>query len=95
MANRVFGDLIFDGTLQIREIDAPSTDLFLSDAYGSFTLSDLYSGGGGGITATQGSDGYIAFFTGSDSIAGDNDLYWDRENNKHMEKVDLPPSEDI
>ncbi len=27
-------------------------------------------------------DGYITFFTGTNIIAGDNDLYWDRENNK-------------
>ena len=27
-------------------------------------------------------DGYIAFFTGSTNIAGDNDLYWDRVNNQ-------------
>ena len=27
-------------------------------------------------------DGYLAFFTGTNVIAGDNDLYWDRVNNK-------------
>jgi hypothetical protein len=46
-------------------------------------LKDLDGyGGAGGVTATEGSDGYAAFFTGSDSIAGDNDLFWDRPNNR-------------
>lgn len=31
---------------------------------------------------TQGADGYLAFFTGPNSLAGDNDLYWDRVNNR-------------
>ena len=29
----------------------------------------------------QGSDGYVAFFTGPNDLAGDNDLFWDRVNN--------------
>jgi hypothetical protein len=37
---------------------------------------------GSSISAEQGADGYLAFFTGSNSIAGDNDLFWDRENNR-------------
>lgn len=35
-------------------------------------------GSGGGITATEGADGYITFFTGPDAIAGDNDLFYNR-----------------
>jgi hypothetical protein len=27
-------------------------------------------------------DGYVAFFTGTNKIASDNDLYWDRANNR-------------
>jgi len=27
-------------------------------------------------------DGYVAFFTGTNAIAGDNDLFWDRPNNR-------------
>lgn len=43
--------------------------------------ADGYAGGGGGtVTATQGSDGYLAFFTSANAIAGDNDLFWDRVN---------------
>ena len=34
------------------------------------------------VTATQGFDGYVTFFTDSQTIAGDNDLFWDRENNR-------------
>ena len=37
---------------------------------------------GSGITATEGADGYVAFFTGPSGIAGDNDLFWDRANNR-------------
>lgn len=33
-------------------------------------------------TVSGGSDGYLAFFTGTNSVAGDNDLYWDRVNNR-------------
>ena len=40
----------------------------------------------GSITAAQAFDGYISFFTGSNGIAGDNDLFWDREGNKLLVK---------
>jgi len=36
----------------------------------------------GGVTATEGADGYVAFFTGSGAIAGDNDLFWDHTNSR-------------
>jgi hypothetical protein len=37
----------------------------------------------GYVTSSQGYDGYIAFFTtATKNIAGDNDLFWDRENNR-------------
>lgn len=35
-----------------------------------------------GLSATEGSDGYLAFFTGANSIAGDNDLFFDRVNHR-------------
>jgi len=35
-----------------------------------------------GVVSAQGADGYVAFFTGPDAIAGDNDLFWDRANNR-------------
>ncbi|MFA5023450.1 MAG: hypothetical protein WC523_00635 [Patescibacteria group bacterium] len=37
-----------------------------------------------GYTASTGStgDGYVTFFTGTNKIAGDNDLFWDRANNR-------------
>lgn len=44
----------------------------------------LGSSGSGNISAATGftgADGYISFFTGSSSIAGDNDLFWDRTGN--------------
>jgi len=63
------------GTLYVKASDSK---LYFRDDSG--TETDLTSGGGG-ITATEGADGYVAFFTGSDSIAGDNDLFWDRVNN--------------
>jgi len=34
------------------------------------------------LTIAQGADGYLAFFTGTNGIAGDNDLFWDRANNR-------------
>ena len=34
------------------------------------------------LKISQGSDGYVTFFNGVSSIAGDNDLYWDRYNNR-------------
>ena len=44
---------------------------------------DGYGGASpGAVTATQGYDGYLAFFTAGTTIAGDNDLYWDRGNNR-------------
>jgi len=36
----------------------------------------------GFITAEQAYDGYVTFFTGANTIAGDNDLFWDRANNR-------------
>jgi len=51
-----------------------------SDAIQTIVKSlDGYSTGG--VTAAQGADGYLAFFIGSESIAGDNDLFWDRADN--------------
>jgi hypothetical protein len=38
--------------------------------------------GYGSLSAAEGADGYLAFFTGIDAIAGDNDLFWDRANNR-------------
>jgi hypothetical protein len=35
-----------------------------------------------GYASASGSDGYIAFFTGSNTLAGDNDLFFDRVNNQ-------------
>jgi len=47
------------------------------------TWTQISGGGGSGsVTSAQGADGYLAFFTGSDAIAGDNDLFWDRETNR-------------
>lgn len=34
------------------------------------------------ISLLQGSDGYLAFFTGPDGIAGDNDIFWHRGTNR-------------
>jgi len=46
--------------------------------------------GTGDVTSVQGADGYVAFFTGPDQIAGDNDLYWDREYNRLGIGTDTP-----
>ena len=48
-----------------------------------------------GYTSAIGSvgDGYLAFFTGSNKIAGDNDLYWDRNNNRLGIHTSSPASE--
>lgn len=46
---------------------------------------DGYGSGGGNVSETtgfDGADGYIAFWTGQGEIAGDNDLFWDRPNNR-------------
>jgi len=40
------------------------------------------TGGGGTVTAAEGADGYLAFFTSSTGLAGDNDLFFDRVNNR-------------
>jgi hypothetical protein len=65
------------GKLYVSSVD---NNIHFVDSSGTDT--DLTAGGGGGVTATQGFDGYIAFFTGSSSIAGDNDLFWDRPTNR-------------
>jgi len=67
-----------DGSLCLSDDGVPVAE-FNSSTGASFPAG---GGGGGGISATEGADGYIAFFTGSDSIAGDNDLFWDRPNNR-------------
>ena len=48
---------------------------------GSSTEFDL-TAAASQVTATQGFDGYVTFFTGSNTIAGDNDFFWDRANNR-------------
>lgn len=83
--------LTVNGVLSIQKATAPVA----LDGYGKLYVQDdgnlYYKDGigtetnlitaGGGITATEGADGYIAFFTGAESIAGDNDLFWDRPTN--------------
>lgn len=97
------------GKLQIRrgiEVALPP----LSEGEPGFTVdtSKLYIGGSNGDTnvfigpgvstasGTDGYDGYISFFTGTNEIGGDNDLFWDRPNNRlgigtsaPVEKVDV------
>lgn len=41
------------------------------------------------LTIAQAADGYIAFFTGAGTIAGDNDLYFDRVNNTLSANMDF------
>lgn len=86
--------LTVNGPIALQELDA---DAATQDGYGKLYVRDdnklyykdglgvefdLTAVGGGGVSATQGSDGYVAFFTGANSIAGDNDLFWDRVNNR-------------
>jgi ribosomal protein L24E len=47
------------------------------DGYGTGTGT-----GSGTVTSAEGSDGYVAFFTGPDALSGDNDLFWNRERNQ-------------
>lgn len=76
--NRTFSWHVTEsGSLELTD-DGVSVAVFDSANGASFPAG---GGGEGGLSATQGSDGYIAFFTGSDSIAGDNDLFFDRVNN--------------
>ena len=74
------------GPLGLLETTAPAP----KDGYGKLYVlddGDLYfkdDGGtetnliSGGVTLEQGADGYIAFFTGPNAIAGDNDLFYNR-----------------
>lgn len=57
------GGIIADGNLRV------------TDAIENTALQNILDGY---ITAAQGADGYIAFFTGPGAIAGDNDLFYDR-----------------
>lgn len=50
----------------------------------NFNLVSGGTGGSGGVSQTTGftgADGYVAFWTGVNAIAGDNDFFWDRANN--------------
>ena len=66
-------------------VSSSDNNIHFIDSAGSDT--DLTAGGGGGggdVSKTSGftgADGYIAFWTGTSEIAGDNDLFWDRANN--------------
>jgi hypothetical protein len=85
--------LTVDGAISLQEMIAPSAtdgygkiyvqvdgDLYYKDQDGYET--NLLAGGGGDgggtVTSEQGADGYVAFFTGPDAIAGDNDLFFNR-----------------
>lgn len=59
-----------------------NTYWILIDDTPTWTQITNEAGGGGTVTATEGADGYLAFFTGANSIAGDNDFFWDRVNNR-------------
>ncbi len=65
---RYLGNRTFDGNIT-----------FSGNVYG-VGISQLLDG----YTISTGStgDGYVAFFTGTNIIAGDNDLFWDRANNR-------------
>lgn len=91
------GILVFtDASGENRFSDPSSFDTSILDGYAlestenqrwidsSQQLQDLRDAADGysSITTAQAHDGYIAFFTGTDAIAGDNDLRFDRENNK-------------
>jgi len=71
-----YGKVWVDASGELNFVDDDGNNVLITSG------GSVNAAGGGGISATQGSDGYLAFFTGSDSIAGDNDLFWDRENNK-------------
>jgi hypothetical protein len=47
---------------------------------GFLKLSGSVSSPGSGTGSAA--DGYVAFFTGTSTIAGDNDLFWNRETNE-------------
>jgi hypothetical protein len=67
----VDGDVLVGNDL---EVDG---NLFVDGAIFNTPLTtalDAY--GAGNVSSEQGADGYIAFFTGPDAIAGDNDLWW-------------------
>lgn len=77
--------LTVNGVISLQKTTAPSA----TDGYGKLYVQsdgDLYyknSSGVqtnllGGVLSEQGADGYIAFFTGSNAIAGDNDLFYNR-----------------
>jgi len=73
--------LTVNGIISLQEQDNYNRSF---DGYGSlWAKSDgtLRYGGQALATSAQGADGYVAFFTGAGAIAGDNDLYWDREKN--------------
>ncbi len=60
---------------------APDGDLkFQAESGTEYNLLDYAAGGA--TSNNNGIDGYIAFFTGPNSIAGDNDLFWNRTENK-------------
>jgi len=60
------------------------------DGYAAILENVSTGSGTGTVTSTQGADGYVAFFTTPDQIAGDNDLYWDREDNSLGIGTDQP-----
>lgn len=89
--------------IQIRrgyQIDLPSLDegemgfatdterLYIGNPLGSGNI--LMSIGGPGFDLGNGADGYVTFFTGPNALAGDNDFFWDRENNRLGLRTDQP-----
>jgi len=54
--------------------------LYIGNPLGSGNI--LMSIGPQGFDLGNGADGYVTFYTGPNSIGGDNDFYWDRENNR-------------
>lgn len=57
--------------------------LYIGSDGGNVFIPGLADGAlDGYISATAAGDGYIAFFTGDDAIAGDNDLFYDRTNSR-------------
>jgi hypothetical protein len=86
--NLTTSDIEVSGVISIRESTAPTPtdgygklyvqddgDLYYKDGAG--TQTNLISGGGT-VSSAQGADGYVAFFTGPDALAGDNDLFFNR-----------------
>lgn len=72
----------------LKDLDGYASNYTVSEHYNQHSgaiqtiLKELDGyGTGGGISAEQGHDGYIAFFTGNSSIAGDNDLFFNRVTN--------------